>query len=135
MLECRFRRDVGSLHDVFQFVARFFEAQGIDPTLAYDIDLIIEELFTNMVKYSRDGDREIEIGLDHADSVITVVLRDFDVEPYDLTQARPVDTSRPLSERRAGGLGLHFVRQVADSISYAHENGNSTITVTKRLAP
>jgi serine/threonine-protein kinase RsbW len=133
MLECRFQRDVGSLEAVFEFVARFFQEQGIDPERAYEVDLVIEELFTNMVKYGRGGGPEIELALDYAGSTVTIVLRDFDVEPYDITLARPVDTSAPLSERRAGGLGLHLVKQVADSVRYAHDNHNTTITVTKRL--
>jgi hypothetical protein len=30
-------------------------------------------------------------------------------------------------------LGLHLVKHYADSIHYDHREGNSTITVTKRL--
>jgi serine/threonine-protein kinase RsbW len=135
MLECRFRREIGSLESIFDFVRGYFSLQGIDPERAYDVDLVIEELFTNMVKYSPESGRSVSVSLEHEGDLLTIVLRDFDVDPWDVTQARQVDTTRPLDERRAGGLGLHFVRQIADSITYSYDRRVSTITITKRLVP
>ena len=63
--------------------------------------------------------------------MLAIRLRDFDVERFDPTQTPPVDTSRPIAERRAGGLGIHLVRQIADRIHYDYQGRDSTITVTK----
>ena len=79
--------------------------------------------------------RDIAIALEWKAPTLTIRLRDFDVEPFDPTQAPAVDITRPISERRAGGLGLHLIRQIADRIEYAYQDRNSTITVTKRLTP
>ena len=133
MLERRFRRDLGSLEPMFDFVAEFFASNGIDPSHAFEVDLVIEELFTNMLKYSKGGAGEVAIGLRHNDARLVITLRDFDVEAYDVTQTRPVDTALPMERRRPGGLWLHFVRRVSESIVYEYKDRSSTITVTKRL--
>jgi serine/threonine-protein kinase RsbW len=135
MAERRFPRSVASLQAIYAFVREFLSSQGIGEDTAFDVDLILEELFTNMVKYGRGGGPEISIALDWTDSTLTLRLKDFGVEPFDPTTAPNVDTERPIAERRAGGLGIHLVRLMADRLEYAYEGRCSTITVTKRLAP
>ena len=131
----RFPRSFASLEAIFAFIRERFAAEGLDSERAWDLDLIAEELFTNMVKYSASGSNEVEISLDWAAPVLTMWLREFDVERWDVSKAPAVNAAAPLRERRAGGLGLHLVHQLADRVEYAYENRCSTITVTKRLAP
>ena len=47
--------------------------------------------------------------------------------------APPADTTSTLAERKPGGLGLHLIRKMVDSIDYHYENGCSKITFTKLL--
>jgi serine/threonine-protein kinase RsbW len=133
MVARTFPRNLGALEAIYAFHREFVGACGIDPEVAYDLDVIAEELFTNMVKYGRGGRREIEIELEWAAPTLAIRLRDFDVERFDPTAAPPVDTSRPIGERRAGGLGIHLVRQIADRIDYDYQGRDSTITVTKKV--
>jgi anti-sigma regulatory factor (Ser/Thr protein kinase) len=135
MLERRFGRSLGSLDAIFAFVAEFLASQGLDRQHAFEIDLIIEELFTNMVKYSTDGRQDVAIALERRGHAVTIVLRDFEVEPFDVSRAPGADVERPIAERTPGGLGLHLVRQMADSIAYQYRDRTSTITVTRRLEP
>ncbi len=134
-MERRFTRQVGSLEAVFAFVDEFAAAHGISPDQSYDLALIIEELFTNMVRHGRGGADQISIDLEREDARVAVTLRDFDVEPFDVTRVKALDTSAPLSERRAGGMGLHFVKRLTDGMSYDYRDRTSTIKVTKRLGP
>ena len=135
MSEQRFGRTFGSLESIFGFVAEFLEANGLPASAAYELDLVIEELFTNMVKYHPQGAPEIEIGLTRLGPDVVAVLRDFDVEPFDPTRAPQVDTARPLGERPTGGLGLHLVRRIARDLRYDYRDRSSTITVALRLEP
>ena len=129
----RFPRSTAALEEIFAFVAEFLAAEGIDRDRAFDLDLVVEELFTNMVKYSREGKDEIEVALTREEDELRLTLRDFNVERFDVTRTPDVDTSRPISERRAGGLGLHLVRRIADRFEYDYRDRISTITVWKRL--
>jgi len=134
MLEQDFPRDFGSLEPIFGFVRSFLAARGIDDRHAWDLDLIVEELFTNMVKYA-PGRHPIRVGLDWERPVLTVQLRDFGVPAFDPTRAPKPDVEAPVSERRAGGLGIHLVRSIADALEYQHRDGDSVVTVRKRLDP
>jgi serine/threonine-protein kinase RsbW len=133
MLERRFPRAVGSLDAIFSFVHDFLAARGLDPELAFDLDLIAEELFTNQVKWGRADGPDILLGLDADAERVTLVVRDFDAERFDPTSAAPLDVGAPLEERRPGGLGIHLVRRIAEEVRYSYEDRVSTITVTKRL--
>ena len=133
MVERRFPRTAASLEAIYAYVREFLSSQGIPLEAAFDVDVIVEELFTNMVKYGRGGLPEITIGLDWKRPALILQLEDYGAPPFDPGEAPAVDVTRPLAERRAGGLGLHLVRQMADRLEYAYEDGRSRITVTKRM--
>src|SRR5262249_37498236 len=111
MLVRRFPRAVGALPALVEFVREFFAARGIDADQAHDVDLVLEELFTNMVRHAR-GTSPIEVGLEDDGGSLTLRLRDEGVEPWDPSQAPPPELDRPILERRPGGLGIHFIRQL-----------------------
>ncbi len=133
MVERRFPRSFRALGAIFAFVDDFLAESRLDRDHAFDIDLVIEELFTNMVKYNLDGRHDILVRLEADAEKITILLRDDDVEAFDPTQARPVDVDAPLSDRRAGGIGIHLVRCLADEMRYDYRDRTSTVTVTRRL--
>jgi serine/threonine-protein kinase RsbW len=134
MPERRFGRNIESLGGIHDFVAGFVERQGLPGSICFDLDLVIEELFTNMVKYSPEGAPEISVGLERVDGAVEVVLRDFDVEPFDPTAAEDAEAERALAEHRRGGLGLRLVRRIADRVRYEYRDRTSTITLTVRAA-
>ena len=130
-MEKQFRRNISSLDDICQFVAEFFASTDTDESHSFAVNLIIEELFTNMVKYSPESSHDIHVQLERLDAQLLICLTDFDVESFDVTQAPPVDINQPVAERKIGGLGLHFVREMSDDISYEYKDRTSKITVTK----
>ena len=133
MVERRFSRNVQSLEAIFDFVTEFAARQGLTEDERYEVDLILEELFTNLVKYSTQRLEDIGIGLDCRDSQLTLVLRDFDAEEFDVTRTRQDENGADLARPLPGGRGLALVRKYADEFRYDYRDRNSTITVTKRL--
>lgn len=130
--ERRFPRSFDSLDAIFGFIAEFLGSERLDGAHAFDLDLIAEELFTNMVKYG-GGAQPIAMSLSREGNTVVLVLRDFDARPYDVTRPRALPTGAPLSERRAGGMGLHLVQRIADGLEYHHDGRDGTVTVRKRL--
>ena len=127
-----FGRDLGSLDGIFSFSARFEEENGIGDSGSYFLDLTLEELFTNLVRHARGGE-EISIEIELEDGLLTVRLTDRDTEPFDGNALGEVDTNAPLIERQPGGLGIHLVKTMADSLEYDYDGGTLVVTVTKRL--
>ena len=128
MLVRHFPRAIESLPALVAFVREFFAARGIDADRAFDVDLVLEELFTNMVRHARGGTSEIEIGLDDDGAVLTMQLRDEGVEPWDPSQAPIPEVDRPIHERRPGGLGIHFIRRLTRDLRFEHVDGTTTVT-------
>jgi len=133
-MERRFQRDLSSLPELSRFVADFLTHHGLSPSNAYDLDLILEELFTNVLKYG-SGKDEVLVGLTRDDSMITIAVREFDAaKAYDITRAPEPDLTRPIADRKVGGLGIHMVRQLAETIRYEYKDRVSTTTITKKVS-
>ena len=132
-MERCFPRSVTALDAIVAFVAEFFEASGMRGADSSTVELMIEEIFTNMVKYSLEGTRDVAIRLRRHGGAVEIRLTDFDVEPFDYSQAPAADTQDLLAQRRSGGLGLHLVQRIADRISYEYVDRNSTVTIETRL--
>jgi anti-sigma regulatory factor (Ser/Thr protein kinase) len=128
-----FRRSYGSITDIFEFTADAFARLRVDPALLRTIDLVVEELFTNMVKYSTMSDAAVRIDLTKVAGGVEVTLTDYDVEPFDITRAPDADVGLPIEQRKPGGLGLHLIRRLVDSIEYEYskESRQSRITLRK----
>jgi phosphoserine phosphatase len=116
-----FPRSFDSIAATVQFRGEFFAANGIPDSLAYAVDFTVEELFTNMVKYGNMSSDDIGIELRGAGQGVEVVLVDPGADRFDVTEAPDVDVSRGADERRPGGLGLHLIRRMVDSIKYEYD--------------
>jgi len=132
-MQKEFARSYDSLKEIFAFIESFFEAERIGESVRYPVHFAIEELFTNMVKYNPGNENGILVQVDAGDGAVTVTITDYDVDEFDVTARRRVDTQSPLQERPVGGLGLHLIRHMVDSLNYHYANRQSCITFTKAI--
>jgi len=128
-----FKRDIGVLADIFEFVSGYFSKEHIDPSIWSPVELAIEEVFTNFVQHNPSGLGEIGLTLTRDERELRLTLTDFDSPLFDLTKNGDVDISRPLEQRQPGGLGIHLIRKLMDRVEYEHTNRESRITLYKRL--
>jgi serine/threonine-protein kinase RsbW len=129
----KFKRTFDSLRNIFEFTESFFSTEGIDGKHRFAVNFAVEELFTNMVKYNPGNPNEILLSIDHVDGELVASLTDFDVDRFDVTEDRKVDVDSPLEERKIGGLGLHLIPKMIDSIDYDYADRQSKVTFTKQL--
>ena len=69
-----FKRSFDSLPAIVAFTRDAFVRQRIDPRLLQVVDFALEELFTNMVKYSAMSDAEVRIDITGIDGGVEVTL-------------------------------------------------------------
>ena len=128
-----FPREVAALAEVFDLVHAFVGEQGLDEKTRFGLDFVVEELFTNFVKYNTGSCSPIRVSLRREGSELVLELIDEDVDPFDPSELAAVDTTLPAQARRPGGLGIHLVRSIVDEISYSYRDRRMTVRARKRL--
>lgn len=131
--ERSFPRTAACLPDIFAFMNTFFDGAGVGEPARFPAQFAVEELFTNLVKYSRGGTKDISIELAREDHKLIVSLTDFDVEPFDIRDVPDAKIDLELKDRKPGGLGIHLVKRLVDQIDYRYADGRSTTTFFKTL--
>jgi serine/threonine-protein kinase RsbW len=114
-----FERRIDELPRLFAFTAEQFAAHPCGPSVAMAVDFVLEELFTNAVKYG-GGSAPIAVTLVPLRGGFEVTLEDPDTHEFDPTAAPDADVTAPLAQRQPGGLGLHLIRRMVDSIEYQY---------------
>jgi anti-sigma regulatory factor (Ser/Thr protein kinase) len=132
-MEKIFSKDLSALDSIFDFINQFVQANHIAEEASYAVNLAVEELFTNMVKYNAENRSDISITLEKDQNKLIVTMIDFDAERFDVTKANEVDTKQALQDRRIGGLGIHLTKKMIDEIRYEYANRQGKVILTKNL--
>ena len=102
--------------------------------IALNLNLVLEELVTNIIFYGYEDkdEHEIRINLSYKNNTIKVQIED-DGRQFDPLQAPEPDTEKSIEERKIGGLGIHFVRTIMDDVNYLRLGNKNRLTMTKHI--
>ena len=116
------------------FVTEVCESLGIDSSTSKKMNLAIEEAVVNVMKYAYpDGaEGEVRITAEANDVRLKIVISD-DGQPFDPTAYGKVDITKSAEDRDIGGLGIHLMRRIMDSINYERVDGQNIFTLCKKL--
>ncbi|HSN50994.1 MAG TPA: ATP-binding protein [Woeseiaceae bacterium] len=126
-----FERSIDSVAEIYRYSEDLMAASGIDESVRFPVHLAIEELFVNLVHYNPGAQRDILIDVEVADGGVAVTITDYDAAEFDVTRQRPVDTGASLRERKPGGLGLHLIQHMVDTLEYDYRDGRSKLRFSK----
>jgi anti-sigma regulatory factor (Ser/Thr protein kinase) len=99
-----------------------------------EINLVLEELFTNTVSYGFDDDPKhtVSITMDHDNDRLRITMSD-NGNLFDPTSPEDPALDTPLKERDIGGLGIFLVRQYVDDLTYKREGDKNIVMLTKKI--
>ena len=126
-----FTRSIDSVAGIYRFSEDVMAAADIDESVRFTVHLAMEELFVNLVSYNPGADREIQVDVEVANNGVVVTIVDHDAAEFDVTKERPVDTGASLRGRKPGGLGLHLIQHMVDTLEYDYRDGRSKIRFSK----
>jgi sigma-B regulation protein RsbU (phosphoserine phosphatase) len=112
----------------------FAEQWGISKTVNRKVNLVFDELLSNIISYAhKEKDkRDIEIKVEFSTDRLTLTISDDGV-PFNPLVKKTPDTNLTLEDREIGGLGIHLVRSVMDEITYQRKIDKNVLILTKHL--
>ena len=125
-----FKRHLDSLAGLYEFSEAIMADENLPDGVRFPVHLAMEELFVNMVHYNPTVTTDIEVTVTVGD-VVRVSLVDNGGVEFDVTQKREVNIDAPLEERKPGGLGVHLVQNLVDSLDYEYQDGRGEVIFTK----
>jgi sigma-B regulation protein RsbU (phosphoserine phosphatase) len=138
--DVRMRKSIVLLNDTKEvpkltaFVDEVCEDAGLKPDETAQVKVAIEEAVVNVMNYAyplgQRGDVTIEAASNNLRLKFTIIDSG---KPFDPTVQAAVDTTLSAKERRIGGLGIHIVRQMMDSINYERMDNLNVLTLRKKL--
>ncbi len=116
------------------FVDAMCDEAGATPALTMQMNLAIEEAVVNVMNYAYPKGTKGDILLTArlSDDTLTFVISDKGI-PFNPTLQKPADTTLSAEERQIGGLGIHLVRQLMDTVSYERRNDMNILTLSKSI--
>ena len=120
--------------DVYRFSEEIMAAGNVDESLRFPIHLAMEELFVNLVTYNPGAKHDIVVEVEVTDTGVAVTITDMDAAEFDVTVDPGVDTGASLEKRKPGGLGLHLIQRMVDTLEYDYRDGRSKIRFSKERA-
>ena len=127
-----FPRHLDSLTPLYEFAEEILEVHGIAEGVRFPVHLAMEELFVNMVKYNPDISTDIQVNVTaKSNRMVRVTLVDDGGVEFDVTAARPINIGAPLENRVPGGLGVHLIQNLVDTLEYEYHDGRGKVIFTK----
>ena len=126
--------DVQAVPELAEFVDHVCEALGFDMGVSMQLNLAIEEAVVNVMSYAYPPGTKGSVNIEAraSDEWVKFVISDSGA-PFDPTAKAEVDTTLSAEERGIGGLGIHLIRQIMDSINYERVGNLNVLTLLKKL--
>jgi len=129
-----FAAQIENLPHIYDFLDAELVKRELHDSLGFDFKVAVEELFTNICKYSLidqpSGAVSIHITVDT--ETVQVEMSDGG-HPFNPWENGDPDLGGPPEEREIGGLGIFLVKQLMDRVSYRRDNNRNVSTICKNL--
>ena len=133
MADRTFPADISALNEVLLFTEEQLEQAGCPAKSVMQITVAIEEMFVNVAHYAYPGrEGTVRYSIEPGDNSVTFRMADSGV-PFDPLAKPDPDITLSVDERQIGGLGIFMMKKTMDEVSYAYENGENILTMTKHF--
>jgi len=117
------------------FTADFAQKAGLSDKDLFALQIIVEELVTNVIDYGGvpAGEHAVRVDLSAEGGELLIRLTDRGTEYNPLLREDP-DTTLPAEQRPIGGLGVHFCKKLTETQEYERCDGCNVLTLRKKLS-
>ena len=133
-LKINLTKNISDLTMLVTKLEKFFEENNIS-SISMPITLILEELYTNTITHGASDGRdifiEVNLGIDKNELVMT--YKDNGI-PFNVLKLPDPDLTASIEKREVGGLGVHYVKTLTDSVEYEYLEKQNVLKMTKKLS-
>jgi anti-sigma regulatory factor (Ser/Thr protein kinase) len=128
------RNSLAELDKLCRHLERFGQKIGLSKKVILEINLVLDELFTNIICYGFDDDREhiIRITITAENDELCICIEDDGI-PFNPIKFEIPDMPHSIEDCKIGGLGIHIIRKLADDICYQRCNDKNILTLRKNI--
>jgi serine/threonine-protein kinase RsbW len=127
------RADLVNLSQIADFILQNALELGLDNKSIFQLQLAVDEVASNIILHGythHTGPIHLTIWKENE----KVILRIEDHgDHFNPLNAKKPDLTAPLEKRSPGGLGIHFLKTLTDSVHYEFKDGKNSLTVIKKI--
>ena len=116
-------------------LARFCRDHALGDNVEFDLNLVLEELFTNSIRHGGcegvPGAVRVDLRAEPGGVFIEYADRGA---PFHPDEAPVPNLDASLEERQGGGLGIHLVRQIVRDLRYERADGWNRLTMLRPVS-
>jgi len=116
---------------VMDFIESELSRRNFPAQLRPGILTAVEEIFVNIAMYAYKPENKGNVAISVTVDKKAVIQFADSGKPFNPIENSVPDLDRPIVERKIGGLGIHFVKNMMDEIEYVHSDGKNILTITK----
>ena len=129
------KSNLSELDNLCRHLETFGQKTGLSKKFLFEINLVLDELFTNIISYGFDDDVEhiIKVTMTPDNKELCLCIED-DGKPFNPVEFETPDVACSIEECKVGGLGIHIIRKLIDDICYERCEDKNIIKLKKGLA-
>ena len=126
------KSNLSELDTLCQHLNKFGHVAGLSEAFVTDINICLDELFTNIISYGFPDNLEhlVRFTISVDKTALIVDIEDEGI-PFNPLEKKDPELLTDLMDAKIGGLGIHIVRKLMDDIFYKRDQGKNKLTVKK----
>ncbi|MGD9281808.1 MAG: ATP-binding protein [Desulfobacterales bacterium] len=126
------KSDLSELKILNQQLNKFGQISGLSEACITDVNICLDELFTNIASYGFVDDLEHIIRFTlHLDNNVVLLNIEDDGIPFNPLEKKDPEIPAELIDVKIGGLGIHIVRKLMDDIRYERKQDKNRLMLKK----
>ena len=128
------KSDLSELDTLCEELENFGNKFRLSKKLIFEINLALDELFTNIISYGFKDDEEhiIKVTITPQNEELCLCIEDDGIA-FNPIEFKTPDVACSVENCKIGGLGIHIMRKLMDEICYQRCDDKNVLTLRKHL--
>ncbi|MBU1077427.1 MAG: ATP-binding protein [Spirochaetes bacterium] len=120
-----FNNDLTNLTMLVKNIESFIQQHSENAKLVYKVQLVVDEIVTNIIKYGykKEEENTIIVNIRSFQNLFTITIKD-NAKYFNPMEHTLPDLNKHKELKKTGGLGIFMTRQYVDKLDHDYQNGN-----------